>query len=210
MVRRLCQKDDEMLGRAVEIVTTKDRPLGRYLAVRCHLTVAGEEEQSCREEACRLPHNQRLHGISNGVGETLVIRDGNRCGDGLKEFSAEMESSSAIAVIAHMMPKILTSADEIDMLSIRMKTKVFAILPKVYPGVLEVVATVLCKFEKKQTIFVYKAKNKVLLGYGEEVFGWRPSGVVDVFDVCMKRGWSDKAVAQISKDVVGGQFCCRA
>ena len=69
----------------------------------------------------------------------------------------------------------------------------------------------MCKFERKQTVFVYKAKNKVLSGYGEEAFGWRPSNVIDVFEVCMKKGWSDKAVEdQVARDVVGGQFCRRA
>ena len=135
MVKRLCQNDHEMLREAVDLVRSEVRSLGQYMAVRCNLSVEAGAGQPCKEEACQEPYNQHLHGIAAGVGDSIVISEA-RMGPGLKEFAAQMELSSGIAVVVHMEPKILSPVEKVDMVIIRTEGRVFAILPKVFPGVL--------------------------------------------------------------------------
>jgi hypothetical protein len=51
-------------------------------------------------------------------------------------FEKEMELSAAIAVMGHRMPKVPTCSNEVDMFKIRTRFKMFAILQRVYAGVL--------------------------------------------------------------------------
>jgi hypothetical protein len=110
--------------------------------------------------------------------------------------------------MVHRCPKLMSSADEVDMLVIRKKSKVIAVLPKVYEKVLESVGAALRDYGKKQTVCVHK--GKVLLRFCLDVFRWEPSDVIDAFEVCLERNRGVKGSFYLmTKDIVGGNFCCR-
>jgi hypothetical protein len=155
--------------------------------------------------SCKMPYNKSLHQIGSKCGETIVISNENN----LKKLSVELQMSQPFAVLSHQATNLVSSFIEIDMVSIRTQNMVFAFLPKVHPRLSEKIGKELQKFGKVQTVFVHKG-NPLLRFFCMKVFHWEPRKVVDIFDICLGKGWGPKnSWDLITGDIVGGEFCRR-
>ena len=205
MMSLVCQRKADMMKIAVEYVMKEVNSLGKYLAERSDLPVSRAKDDEVKEPACQTPYNRPLHKIGKECKEVKVIQHEKN----VKELVAELKASRTLAAVVHMCPKLLSSADEVDMLVIRTKSRDFAVLPKVHVKVLESVGAALREFGGKQTVCVHR--GKVLLQFCLEVFRWEPANVIDAFEVCLERNWGLKGSLDLmTNDIVGGDFCRRA
>jgi hypothetical protein len=118
---------------------------------------------------------------------------------------AELKASSHITVLAHAPPKLIREVDEIDLLTVRTRKRVFAVLPKVFPQTVQAVGAALRNSVEQQMVFVYKG-NRVRK-FCKEVLQWVPENVTDVFETCLGKGWGAKDnMVYIAADVVKGNF----
>jgi hypothetical protein len=199
--------DDDVEKEALDYVAGWVKPSGQYVEEMRHPTVLrGDrfEERPSKITVYRQPFNKALHQIGRQCDDTHIIK--NKVD--VKLFSDELQMSRYVTILSHVPPKLTANIDEIDLLTIRTKKKVFAVLPKVFPQILKSIGRALREFAVEQTIFAHKGNQ--MRQYCKDTFQWELMKVIDVFWVCLERGWGAKdSLDHIAADLVGGQFCRR-
>jgi hypothetical protein len=127
----------------------------------------------------------------------------------MNRFSVELRESTHVMVLAHVPPKLTSEADEIDVLTVKTKRRIFMILPKVFPQTLGPLGKALREFAIEQTVFVHKGAK--MRSFCKEVLQWVPKNIVDVHEIVLRKGWGKgDSINVISEKVLGGKFCRRA
>jgi hypothetical protein len=199
----ICEGNSDVEEEALKYVLKTAESLGQYLETRHPTNVRGGHRLS-KKHVCQQPYNQALHQLGRECGETRLI-EGE---DDVKILSAELKASSHITVLAHAPPKLIREVDEVDLLTVRTRKRVFAVLPKVFPQTVQAVGAALRNSVEEQVVFVHKG-NK-LRKFCKEVLQWVPENVMDVFDACLEKGWGARDnMDYIAADVVKGNFCRR-
>jgi hypothetical protein len=125
----ICEGNDDVEKEALKYVMKTAESLGQYLEETRHPTYVRGGHRLSKKPVCQQPYNQALHQLGRECGETRLI-EGEK---DVKVLSAELKASSHITVLAHAPPKLIREVDEIDLLTVRTRKSVFAVLPKVFP-----------------------------------------------------------------------------
>jgi hypothetical protein len=200
----ICGSDDGLVEQAMKYVSDADQDLGQYLVVMRHPNTVRGRHGLSKKPVCGQPFNEALHRLGRECGETIVIEDGGN----VKFFSAELEASKYITVWTHVAPQLFSDVDEVDLLTIRTRRNVFAVLPKVFPQALKLIGGALRESAMRQTVFVHKGNR--MRKFCKEVLQWQPWNIKDVFRICLEKGWGARdSLDLITESLVTGKFCRR-
>jgi hypothetical protein len=174
--------NEDIMKEALKYVSEAAEELGQYLMVMRHPTTVRGRHGLSKKPVCRQPFNEALHRLGRECGETRLIEDK----DDVKFLSAELKVSEHITVLMHVAPKLFSDVDEVDLLTIRTKGKVVAVLPKVFPQTLKSIGGALRESAMGQTVFVHKGNR--MRQFCKEVLRWEPENIKDVFRMCLEKG----------------------
>ena len=143
--------------------------------------------------------NDDLHSLE-GSKDVLIRGEAE-----MADFTREYRKSRYYAIDCHGCDVPREGKERLGFVSFCLKSKVFFVMPFLYPGTAELVAKVLR--EEPKMAFRYRWKRHG--GQFQEVFGWQPTEVIDAETVAGELG-IEKTLEAMTSAVVGGAYCRRA
>jgi hypothetical protein len=201
----ICGEETDVQETALTYVSEMAGPLGHYLMEMKRPTVLGDGLGLSKRQLCQQPYNRALHRIGGECGEPRVVQDEGE----MNRFAVELRGSTHVTVLVHAPPRLISATDEIDLLTVRTKRRIFVFLPKVFPQTLEPLGKALNECAMDQVVFTHKGDK--MKSFCKEVLQWGPKNIIDVHEIVLRKGWGKgDTMDDISEKVLGGRFCRRA
>ena len=139
-----------------------------------------------------------LHDLP-GTGE-VVIRDS---GD-IANFEAALASSNYYAIDLFGCDVVSSMSERLGLVSFCMKSRVFFVMPFLFPNTVEPVAELLRRCHKLAIRYRWQRRGPSF----EQVFGWKPTVFLDAEEVAKEKGLGF-SLNDMAQKIVESDFCRR-
>ena len=148
---------------------------------------------------CAQPYNEKLHQLR--ISGEVVIKDPTH----VANFKTHLERSNYFAIDFHGVYNPGKSAEVIAMVSFCLRSKVYFLMPELFPETVAPISEALKAAPKPTFVFRWGRRQKACL----DLFGWTPSELHEMEKVAKGRGVGD-GFDDVTERTVGGAFCKRA
>ena len=143
--------------------------------------------------------NENLHSLQ-GSNDVLIRGEAE-----MADFTREYRKSRYYAIDCHGCDVPWEGKEQLGFVSFCLKSKVFFVMPFLYPGTADLVVKILREDPKTAFRFRWKRRGAQFA----EVFGWQPTDHIDAETVAAESG-IEKTLDAMTAAVVGGAYCRRA
>ena len=181
--------------RALDVVGEKSPYLASFLS-EC-VGYGPRQHDAVFELKCT--ENEKLHNLAD-TGE-IMIRDGATA----RNFDEHLEKSHYFAIDIHCCDAPLEGKDHVGFVSFSLRSKVFFLMPKLYPEMVKPVVDSL----RRHPRVVFRHQWSSREAKFKEIFDWAPSEFIDVEDVARELK-IPVTLDGLTGYLVGGSYCRRA